>query len=120
MAVALECLNLLIPVRRIAAVWPGGFAGFWREHGGTPRLWHDGRLLRDGAMNPIDLELAAGFWERRGLRRHATAAGPADIGLVDAGAGWLGAPCPWLELDLAAGRARLRRVPDARRQPAAG
>ena len=75
-AVALACLNLIIPVRRIAAVWPGGFAAFWREHGDTPRLWHDGRLLRDGAMNRIDLELTMGFWQRRGLRRRgADAAG---------------------------------------------
>lgn len=102
MAVALECLNLLIPVRRIGALWPGGFAAFWRAHGGSPRLWHDGRLLRDGAMNLVDLELAVAGWQRLGLRR------PADICLVDSGSGWIDGPCPWLELDLAAGQARLR------------
>ena len=114
MAVALECLNLIIPVQRVAAVWPGGFSAFWREHGATPRLWHDGRLLRDGAMNPIDLELAMGFWERRGLRRHAQAGYPADMCLVQAGSGHMHPACAWLEVDAHGTRARLR---DSGRKP---
>ena len=109
MAISLECLNLLIPVARIGRVWPGGFAAFWHAHGRQPRLWHDGRLLRDGALHLEQLQLQLAWWQQRGI---GLAAGPAhsqDLCVVDSQRGLISSPCDWLELDMGHARARLRR-----------
>jgi hypothetical protein len=111
MAVALECLNLILPVRAVAAVWPGGFAGFWLACGNQQRLQHDGRLLRVCAMEAAELEQAARFWQQRGLRRQAIAGAPAQMCRVDVAAGWIDPPCPWLQVDGARRLARLQRGP---------
>ena len=107
MAVALQCLNLIIPVRCIAARWPGGFAAFWRSHGQQPRLWHDGRLLRDGAMHLLELQRQLQWWQQHGL---GAVAGQQDLCIVDVQRGLISQPCDWLELDLPRELARLRRA----------
>ena len=111
MAVDLECINLIIPVRRVAAVWRGGFTAFWREHGGNGRLWHDGRLLRDGAMNPYDMLSLLDFWEQRGLvhlRGGERGREAVDLCVVDTLGGQLSGRCAWLDVDWENSRARLR------------
>lgn len=109
MAIALECLNLVIPVRRIARVWPGGFAAFWQRHGWQARLWHDGRLLRDGAMHLQELQQVLAWWQQHGIGLAAGNHGDSDVCLVDVQRGVISADCRWLELDLSRAQARLRR-----------
>ncbi|MGV8961631.1 MAG: hypothetical protein ACOH1V_14810 [Stenotrophomonas sp.] len=102
MAVALECINLIIPVQRIAAVWPGGFNRFWREHGHLSRLWHDGYLLRDGAMNPREVMAQLDWWQQHGLKVASDVDGceqATDVCLVDVSSGQLPQACAWLQVD---------------------
>ncbi|WP_305806407.1 hypothetical protein [Stenotrophomonas sp. YIM B06876] len=117
MAVALECINLIIPVQRIAAVWPGGFNRFWREHGHLARLWHDGHLLRDGAMNPREVMAQLDWWQQQGLKVADDAAGgeqAPDVCLVDTVSGRVPVACAWLEVDWTH---RLARWNGHRRRP---
>lgn len=109
MAIVLECLNLVIPVRCITRVWPGGFAAFWQRHGGQARLWHDGRLLRDGAMHLQELQQVLAWWQQHGIGLPPVVGGHSDVCLVDVQRGVISAECSWLELDLPRARARLRR-----------
>lgn len=109
MAIGLQCLNLIIPVARIAQVWPGGFAAFWCAHGAQPRLWHDGGLLRDGALCLSALQQQLAWWQRRGIGLAGTGAADPDLCVVDVQRGVISSPCRWLELDLSQARARLRR-----------
>ena len=109
MAISLECLNLIIPVARISAVWPGGFATFWQAQGRQPRLWHDGRLLRDGALHLEQLQQLLGWWQLRGIGLTAGDGDAQDLCVVDSQRGLISHPCAWLELDMAHARARLRR-----------
>lgn len=101
MAVRLEFINLLVPIDRIDARYPGGFAGFCRDNqallGG--RLWHDGYLLRDGAMSPADMHALVEFWKAHGLEPFAE--GPhgqvwQDMCVVEALAGGPTLPCSWV------------------------
>ena len=108
MAISLECLNLIIPVARIGRVWPGGFAAFWQRHGWQAKLWHDGRLLRDGAMHLQELQQVLAWWQQHGIGLSA-AAGQGDVCLVDVQRGVISADCSWLELELPRAQARLRR-----------
>ena len=58
MAVALEFIDFLVPIELIRQKYPGGWAQCLKDHerliGG--RVWFDEHLLRDGAMNPSDIE----------------------------------------------------------------
>ena len=69
MSVALEFINLIIPIERIRAVYPGGWGRFIREHetaiGG--RVWFDDHLFRDGAMQPSDIGAHIEYWSEQGL-----------------------------------------------------
>ena len=86
----------------------GGFAAFWQRHGWQARLWHDGRLLRDGAMHLQELQVLA-WWQQRGIGLKGGMAGGSDVCLVDVQRGLISADCSWLELDLPRAQARLRR-----------
>jgi len=70
MAVALEFINLLIPIENINKVYPGGFEKFKKDHNESigRRLWYDKYLLRDGAMSPMDMKLLVDEWEKLGLK----------------------------------------------------
>lgn len=70
MAINLECLNLIIPIDVIRRKYPGGWEQCQRDFGGAIgwRMWHDDHLLRDGAMNPMDMMMMLSEWERMGLQ----------------------------------------------------
>ena len=57
MAVALEFLNLVIPIEKIEQHYPGGWGRYLDDHKNLigRRIWFDDYLLRDGAMNPKDM-----------------------------------------------------------------
>jgi fatty acid CoA ligase FadD36 len=61
MAVRLEHIDLLVPIHLIEEKYPGGFAQCLADH--RPligrRMWHDGQLLRDGALDPASARALA-------------------------------------------------------------
>jgi hypothetical protein len=116
MAVRLEFINLLIPIKNIDAHYPGGFKKFREDNrsllGG--RLWHDDHLLRDGAMNPRDMESLVGYWKELGLVPLAQIDGKQhwqDMCVVEELAGGPTLPCSWIAIDMTERSACLKDAP---------
>jgi hypothetical protein len=70
MAVALEFLNLVIPIEKIEQYYRGGWERYLEHHEHLigRRIWFDDHLLRDGAMNPKDMSVLIDEWVDTGLR----------------------------------------------------
>lgn len=106
MAVKIEFLSVIVPVRTIEERFHGGMDGFKEECGEPPT---DGRLVRMGAMNQLDLLTIIHALERGGLkktfykdrREHWL-----DLCVVDRFVGPT-LPCEWIEVDLEIGEARM-------------
>ena len=57
MAVALECINFIVPFSVIRKKYPGGLVQClldYRGFVGSGPIWFDEHLFRDGAMNDLD------------------------------------------------------------------
>jgi hypothetical protein len=116
MAVRLEFINLLIPIKNIDAHYPGGFKKFCEDNrsmlGG--RLWHDDHLLRDGTMNPKDMEALVGYWRELGLVPFTQIDGKQhwkDMCVVEELAGGATLPCSWIEVDMTERSAYSKEAP---------
>ena len=115
MSIALEYLNLIIPISVIDRKYPGGWARC-REDLGLEQLasssgsyWHDGDLFRAGAMNPLDFKMLVMNWKDLGLKeskRHQGKRVAADFCLYATFSDGPEVPCPWIELDQATCTAR--------------
>jgi len=70
MAVRLEFINFIVPIKVIEAKYPGGWEQCLKDHSRVhgKRVWHDDHLLRDGAMSSSDIELLVNEWTKRGLQ----------------------------------------------------
>ena len=72
MAVALECINFIVPFSVIRKKYPGGLVQCLLDHRGliegSGPIWFDEHLFRDGAMNDLDIMLILSRWERLGVR----------------------------------------------------
>ena len=70
MAVALEFLNLVIPIKKIEQHYGGGWEQYLDDHEQLigRRLWFDDHLLRDGAKDPKDMSKLIDEWVDIGLR----------------------------------------------------
>lgn len=70
MAVALEFLNLIVPIGIIRQKYRGGWEqcllDYERLIGG--RVWFDDWLFRDGAMSSVDIGHLADRWMQRGFQ----------------------------------------------------
>lgn len=101
MAVALECINLIIPIALIEKKHPGGWQAYLDEHPGLPSEWYDQHLLRLGAMNSLDIQLLVDAWKEKGFKPFKTINGIKhwqDMCVVDTFSGPT-LPCAWLEFD---------------------
>jgi hypothetical protein len=106
MAVALEFLNLIVPLdamRRCATLGPFERAALTAS---GPQVWevqwHDGRLYRDGAMSGSDLDDIVDEWVRRGLQVFDESTGRRvwrDLCVVASQQGVAPGECPWLRYD---------------------
>jgi len=69
MAIALEFINLVIPIENIDKVYPGGFKQYKTDHAQAigKNIWYDDYLVRDGAMGWDDIETLLNEWRDRGL-----------------------------------------------------
>ena len=72
MAVALECINFIVPFSVIRKKYPGGLAQCLLDHRGliegSGPIWFDEHLFRDGAMNDLDMMFILSRWEGLGVR----------------------------------------------------
>jgi hypothetical protein len=68
MAVAIEFINLIIPIANIEKHYLGGFAQYRKDVRHRSVIWSDNYIVRDGAMNSMDIGSLVREWERRGLQ----------------------------------------------------
>lgn len=103
MAIALEFIDFVVPIDLIRQKYPGGWAQCLQDHerliGG--RVWFDEHLLRDGAMNPADIESLVEEWTSLGFQPTAELDGQRiwqDCCVVESMLGGTTLPCDWLEI----------------------
>lgn len=104
MAIRLEFISLIIPIKNINAYYPGGFRKFCLDNQGLlgGRLWHDEHLLHDGAMNPRDMEALVNHWKEIGFTPFAEINGKnhwKDLCVIEELANYPTLPCMWLVVD---------------------
>ena len=72
MAIALEFIDFIVPIKTIEEKYPGGWKHCLEDHehliGG--RVWYDEHLFHDGAMNPMDIESLVDIWKALGFNTH--------------------------------------------------
>ena len=98
MAVELEFISIIIPIKNIEKYYPGGFEKYKKDYfdliGG--KIWYDDYILRDGAMNPIDIEYIVNEWEKLGLKPFKEGKKEWDELCVVDYFGGLTLPCKWI------------------------
>jgi hypothetical protein len=108
MAVKIEFISVIVPVRAIEDRFRGGMSGF-RDACGEPPT--DGELVRMGAVNPVDVLAIVHILERGGMKRTCLRNGREhwlDFCVVDRCSGPT-LPCEWIEVDLQQGTAELKK-----------
>ncbi len=104
MALVLEFIDFIVPIDKIRLKYPGGWVGCLRDHSALigGRVWYDDCLFRDGAMNPMDMELLVGRWTSIGFERFEEKSGIRhwkEMCVVESMFGGPTHPCDWLEFD---------------------
>ena len=104
MAIALEFIDLIVPISKIRDKYPGGWQACLNDHahliGG--RAWYDEHLFRDGAMNPNDIRLMIQRWTSLWFETIEIKDGQQvwkDLCIVEGLFGGPTLPCEWLEFD---------------------
>lgn len=67
MPVLMECINVFVLYKKLIKVFPGGEPAL-NEACLSGGIWHDGFLVRFGAMNEFDMELIVGDLKNWGLK----------------------------------------------------
>ena len=101
MAIALEFINLIVPIALIKQKYPGGWEQCLDDHANLirGRVWYDEHLFRDGAMSPDAMKFAVQWWEDRGFHPIETKDGIQcfkDICIVEAMFGGTTLQCDWV------------------------
>lgn len=104
MAVALEFIDLIVPIELIRKKYTGGWDACLRNHKWSFGfcIWHDDHLFRDGAMNPADIRALIKEWEDRGFEPMEERNGVKvwkDLCVVEGMSGGPTLPCDWIEVD---------------------
>lgn len=105
MAIHLQSLNLLVPMRLISTRYPGGIEACIDDHEsliGT-HIWFDPSIWRHGADTLEAMACLIEGWRNVGLLSHSREAGAncwRDLCVVDSTRAGRALPwrCPWLEL----------------------
>jgi hypothetical protein len=103
MAVALEFLNLVIPIKKIEQHHPGGWGRYLDDHKNLigRRIWFDDYLLRDGAMNPKDMSDFIDEWVGFGLHTIEETRGKpcwVDCCVISSAFSAPTLPCKWIQM----------------------
>lgn len=137
MAIALEFIDLVIPIVRIEEAYPGGWKQCLADYDAAigARVWYDQHLFRDGAMDPETMRRRVEGWAVLGFEvtgTHVAGAGAQkkkrrywkDVCVVDWRNGGATLPCDWLSITLPDRTAQLAGTEPValawRKQPCAG
>ena len=66
MSVRLEFFNIIIPIKKVEEHYPGGFEQYKKDH--KLGVWYDHYLVREGAMNMMEIDMMLERWKERGLQ----------------------------------------------------
>lgn len=104
MAVALEFIDFIVPVKVVRDKYPGGWDGFLRDYESClgRRVWYDDHLVRDGAMNPRDIQILVEEWLDMGFEPFEDVNGEKrwkDCCVLEAMFGGPTLPYDWIEWD---------------------
>jgi hypothetical protein len=115
-AILLENINLIIPIKNIGLCYPGGFDLFREHYQGMfgERFWHDAHLFRDGAVNPEDMESLILSWQQKGLVPYDEKDGNKkwrDMCVIESSHAESTLPCDWIEVDQENNCVYLKRRP---------
>ena len=104
MAITLESINLIIPLKNINYCYPGGFDLFSKHNlsmfGKT--FCHDALLFRAGSTNLHEVENLILYWQERGLVPYVEIDGIKqwkDMCIVQSSQANPTLPCEWIEID---------------------
>jgi len=104
MAIELEFIDFIVPIKVIREKYPGGWVQCLIDHelliGG--RVWYDEHLFRNGAMNPLDIDELLKHWKTKGLNTHEGGDNPTkwlDVCVVEGLYGGTTTSCDWIEVD---------------------
>lgn len=103
MAIALEFIDFVVPLSVIREKYLGGWEQCLTDHqrliGG--RVWYDNHLLRDGAMNPMDIKTLLDEWVALGFEPTENIADRLswkDCCVIESLLGGPTLPCSWIEI----------------------
>jgi len=104
MAIQLEHINLIIPIKQINLCYPGGFELFRTHHEDKfgDNFWHDMHLFRDGVMTSVEMESLISFWQHKGLVPYIEQNGKRkwkDMCVIESSNTEPTSPCDWIEVD---------------------
>ena len=112
MAIALEFIDVVIPIARIREAYPGGWEQCLLDYAALlgRRVWFDQHLLRDGAIRAADAKMLVEGWAALGFEPLGTRREGEywkDLCVVDSRNGGPTRPCDWLSFDPSARTAHL-------------
>jgi hypothetical protein len=112
MAIALEFIDVVIPIAKIRDSYPGGWEQCLLDYATLlgRRVWYDQHLFRDGAMSPPDAKLLVEGWAVLGFELTETRRDGLywkDLCVVDWHQDGPTLPCDWLSFDRASRTAHL-------------
>ncbi len=104
MAIQLEHINLIIPIKQINLCYLGGFELFRTHHEDKfgDNFWHDMHLFRDGSMSSDEVGTLLSFWQEKGLVPYVERNGKRkwkDMCVIESFGAEPTYPCDWLEVD---------------------
>jgi len=115
MAIALEFIDVVIPIAMIRERYPGGWQQCMLDHAALlgRRVWHDQHLFRDGAMSAPEAQALVEGWVTLGfepmeMRRKGMYW--KDLCVVNWRLGGPTLPCDWLAFDASSRTAHLAGV----------
>lgn len=103
MSVALEFIDLIIPIAVIEEKYPGGWTACRRDHERLigRRVWFDTHLFRDGAASNADMKARVEGWIVLGFSPYKTVRGTRhwdDLCVVSGRDHLPTLPCEWLRV----------------------
>ncbi|HYB50306.1 MAG TPA: hypothetical protein VED47_04250 [Burkholderiaceae bacterium] len=104
MAIALEFIDIVVPIARIRESYPGGWEQCRVDYASLlgRRVWYDEHLFRDGAMDPKQARMLVEGWAVLGFEpteKRSQGLYWKDVCVIEWRRGGPTAPCDWLTFD---------------------
>ena len=103
MAIQLEFIDFIVPIKTIKEKYPGGWEQCIKDHkksiGGA--IWYDDHLFRTGAMSPMGIGYLIEEWGELGFHTHDGGNNPSkwiDVCVIESMFGGATLPCDWIEV----------------------